>query len=432
MAQPEGAGGDLAARVSTLRAQVRLLFDQNRQRGAAAWSDARFDFVAPSSAHYPFQWLWDSCFHAVILAHLDPPRARSEIRTLLVNQHADGRISHMTLWERDQYEHALTHMALQFTRSPYLSDISQTPVLAQALERLHELAPDQGFLEETLPQVVRFYRWWKDVRDPDNDDLVAIIQPDESGMDASPRYDRLMGLPADASDEDLFFRMGQLLGMLTDLRWDPARLWSEPPFLDEDVLVNAAFADGCASLERLCQAAGLNAGADWAGKQARATARALVAKCWDDEACCFWDLAGRGEEPQRVLTVAALVPITCEGVPAEVVRRVVAVHLSPGSPMWPRFPVPSVSPGEPSFRPGAGPLWRGPSWMATNWLLWRGLRRHGYGELARLLAARSLTMVETGGLREYWDPFEGTGYGAEGFTWGALVLDMLADEVAPA
>ena len=28
---------------------------------------------------YPFQWFWDSCFHAVALSHFDAERARSEV-----------------------------------------------------------------------------------------------------------------------------------------------------------------------------------------------------------------------------------------------------------------------------------------------------------------------------------------------------------------
>ena len=93
------------------------------------------------------------------------------------------------------------------------------------------------------------------------------------------------------------------------------------------------------------------------------------------------------------------------------------------------FPVPSVAMDEPSYRkavPEERLLWRGPTWINTNWYVARGLRRHGREDLARHLEDRSAALVESGGFREYYDPHTGEGFGAEGFSWTALVLDMLA------
>ena len=58
---------------------VRALYDRNRQRGVAPWCGVEYDFVCPSMETYPFQWFWDSCFHAVVLSHIDPARAQIEI-----------------------------------------------------------------------------------------------------------------------------------------------------------------------------------------------------------------------------------------------------------------------------------------------------------------------------------------------------------------
>ena len=88
--------------------------------------------------------------------------------------------------------------------------------------------------------------------------------------------------------------------------------------------------------------------------------------------------------------------------------------------------MPSVSASEPLFDAGdlGGFIWRGPSWMSTNWLLCLGLRQHGYAELADEIAARSRQVVQAEGFREYYDPYTGRGGGAREFAWSTLVLDM--------
>jgi mannosylglycerate hydrolase len=64
--------------------------------------------------------------------------------------------------------------------------------------------------------------------------------------------------------------------------------------------------------------------------------------------------------------------------------------------------------------------------MNINWYLARGLRRHGFAAAAARIEDASLALVERAGFREYYNPETGEGYGAEGFSWSALVLDMAA------
>src|SRR5690606_12810736 len=48
-------------------------------------------FTVPNDETYPWQWLWDSAFHAVVWAHLgEPERALSELRCLFARQHESG------------------------------------------------------------------------------------------------------------------------------------------------------------------------------------------------------------------------------------------------------------------------------------------------------------------------------------------------------
>jgi glycogen debranching enzyme len=152
-----------------------------------------------------------------------------------------------------------------------------------------------------------------------------------------------------------------------------------------------------------------------------------VSKCYDPSAGLFFDLAGLREEPLRVNTVSSLVPILLEDIPPAAVEALIQ-HLTDRSEYGAPFPVPSVAMNEPSYLPPTADsklVWRGPTWMNSNWYIARGLRRHGQTELARTIEDRSAQLVERSGFREYYDPMTGEGFGASDFSWTALVLDLL-------
>jgi glycogen debranching enzyme len=199
-------------------------------------------------------------------------------------------------------------------------------------------------------------------------------------------------------------------------------------FVMEDVLVNTIYGENERVIAGLLRERGDGQGALEMDRRADRTTAALVSKCWDPERRLFFDLAGLREEPQRVSTVSSLLPIALADLPRPMAEALVS-HIEDPRRYAAPFPVPSVAMDEPSYRkarPEERLLWRGPTWINTNWYVARGLRRHGREDLARTIEDRSAALVEKGGFREYYDPFTGEGFGAEHFSWTALVLDLLA------
>ena len=91
---------------------------------------------------------------------------------------------------------------------------------------------------------------------------------------------------------------------------------------------------------------------------------------------------------------------------------------------WTSFPIANTPADSPAFAPDH--YWRGNVWPCLNWLIYRGLHRYGYYELADQLAYRSFALLEQSGFWEYYHPHTGQGLGGQAFSWAAVILDMIA------
>jgi glycogen debranching enzyme len=390
----------------------------------------RYRYTVPSPSRYRFQWHWDSCFHAIVWSAIDIARARDELRALVARQNEAGLLPHIVYWQSElvgrmgaQYLESAGVDWLVPGRKPRASAQIQPPLVAQALEAVVADDADDRFLHELLEPVARHYRYLAKARDPDHDALISIISQFESGLDFSPLYDPSPG-EIDPSPRRLRTRarLAQLLNKACNhhaelvLRINPLQ-W-------EDVLVNSAYADGLASLARLAQRAGDSQLASWAAIEADRVLGALLERCYDPGRGLFFILAGRGEQLLRLKTTVSLMPLLVETLPAEIAARLVE-HLTDPREFWSRYPVPSVALDEPSFIPtaevnGMRCIWRGPSAPNTNWLLARGLRRHGYHAVADTLAERTRELAEQGGFNEFYNPLTGVAVGAPDFGWATL------------
>ncbi|MBX4199559.1 hypothetical protein KW789_01565, partial [Candidatus Saccharibacteria bacterium] len=60
-------------------------------------------WTIPAANLYPHQWLWDSCFIAIGLRHLNIPRAQKELESLLRGQWTNGMLPHIILNSSPKY-----------------------------------------------------------------------------------------------------------------------------------------------------------------------------------------------------------------------------------------------------------------------------------------------------------------------------------------
>jgi glycogen debranching enzyme len=384
----------------------------------AGWREGRradgtpFAFTCPAPRRYPHQWYWDSCFHAIVWRHIDPERAREELRTLVRAMSPKGLVPHTVFWAgRARWRRAPIY-ATASTFGSLATAHTQTPALALAWE----VVADGGreFELEGVEPLARHYDWLARERDPDGDGLVTILFPDESGLDDSPKYDPVYRRMA-------HYRPGYFR-LVERYRRRGYRTQSIVERFDhhvEDVLFNVVYALSLRALHRM-------SGEPRFLRRAQRAEAALMDRCWDERRGLFFDLATRSERRIDVSTWSSLAPLTLSALPEHVRRRLVEEHLlDPGRYRAP-VGIPSVSMDEPSFRPGFDRFrcWRGPSWVNTAWLLVPPMRELGYEEDASRIVRSLAETVERRGFREYYDPLTGRGHGARDFGWSTLLVDL--------
>ena len=404
-----------------LEERARQILLTNLRRGVADWNGREFSFVVPSLTGYPFQWFWDSCFHAIALTHLDPDQARSEITTLLSGAQPDGFIPHIIFWEMDKQPDFLSRNIVGMT-SPYFSATIQPPIIAYAVERVYRATGDVEFRDAALPVLTAYYRWLRYHRDPDEDGLIAVIQPEEAGTDCSPKYDEALKLE-ELSNQGFISALRKVYAAYEPMRGDDRRILAADIFHFEDVLVNSIYAFSLRSLARLL---GDSPEAAEFRREADKTRDALLEKCWNEKAGAFFDLSGVSEKQVEVVTISSLMPLVLSDLPRRIVERLVEQWVRNPDHFWLPYPLPSVPASNPKFMPGnpRGFIWRGPTWVNTNWFLSHSLKGHGYLELAETIVAKTHEAVEKSGFREYYHPYTGEGLGARDFGWTTLILDM--------
>ena len=412
-AEPRSHPFDAGAVSPGVREQVLGIADQTLRGN---WIEGERDSVQygysrPSPGHYPWQWYWDSCFHAIVWRRFDRARAESELRSLLAGGSEDGFIGHTIFWHGHvDWQRRWTYNVTS-GKARNTSTI-QPPLLAWAW-RIAVGDP------ATEPRITAHHRWLEANRDLDGDGLLWIVQPDESGLDSSPKFDPVWGLRAHARPLFPF-----LIARNRRLGWDARRVLDAGGPLLCEVVTNVLWC-----LARI------------AAGEPSITPR-IVERLWDERRGLFLDIA-RGDlahegrtDPAgadrriRTSTWSALAPLALPDLPEEIGRRLIEEHLLDQRRYWLPFPPTSVSAEEPSFEPRKwkGPLWRlywrGPTWINSAWLIWMGLLRHGYDTDAMEMARRLSGAVADQGLREFYEPYSGEGLGAKEFGWSSLIAEL--------
>ncbi|OGY26747.1 MAG: hypothetical protein A2Z11_02105 [Candidatus Woykebacteria bacterium RBG_16_43_9] len=413
--------------------QAKGTLNGNLKTGYSDWANTKYKYICPSKSHYQHQWFWDSCFHAIALSHLDLELAKNEVNSLLWAQRKDGFIPHIIYWDRRNYNSLLTNLGsrleskLSFT--PKSTELIQPPLIAQAVEAIYQKDKNIDFLHKVLPKLKSYYLWLANNRDPDNDGLISIIAPYESGLDQSPSYDPIFG--TENKPQIFSAVVGRTITFRNMMRnYNLESIFEADYFNVKDVLVNSIYIKNLETLSNLLHEIDQEESARHFHQLSLKGKDALIKKCFDRSESIFFDTYGSSDKTVKVKTIKGLLPLMLD-LPKGMVGDIVKKHILNRKEFDLPYPIPTVAADEESFSPVPTKianyplLCRGPTWINTNWYIFNGLKKHGYEKEADNLREKTIQLIQKSGFREFFNPFSGEGYGAVDFSWSTLVVDMI-------
>lgn len=375
-------------------------------------------YTVPSPSTYPYQWLWDSCFHAIALSHFEPEAAKKELESLLAKQFPSGMIPHIIFWEKK-----ILKPYYFIWENGETSTITQPPMIAYAAWEIHRKEESKEFLEKIYEPMLRFYQYFTERRDLDDHKLIGIINPDESGEDNSPRFDEPMGVNSDISFLRHIYERNRLVEKNRKQEFNEEACMSQN-FWVRDVPFNAILIRNLQALGHIASFLGDSSGEHFAISNADAIGAAMRAHMFEDGV--FWSVAGQDHTKLKVATWAHFIPLFADLYTQEEAEFLMEEHFRNDNTFRSQYGIRTVSKEEPSYR--SERFWRGPIWLAPQWFMYKGLQAYGLKEDAAFIKRAMEACVQKSGFREYFNPETGEGLGAKDFTWGTLLLDMQEEE----
>jgi len=417
----------------------------------------------PAPDLYPHQWLWDSCFIAIGIAHYNPQRAAQEIYSLLKGQWQNGMVPHMIFatsknggrnhnldarfWQSKRNQAAPQHIAT--------SGITQPPMIAEAcLQISQKMTKQEGqaFLNQVFPRLVAYHQWLYRERDPDKNGVVSLFHPWETGLDNAPKWMEELSLVHSPlwiktietlqldwiiervfrrdikrvkSDERMTtinaLKLTHVALSLKKQNYETPKILRNPHFIIESLSFNSILIGNNRALTNIAKQLDKEIPEDLLLSFRRS--KAGLESLWDAESKEFCHRNYLTGQLTRVEGIARLLPLYSGLISKGQADNIVA-ELNDHQKFLSNFPVPSVSKSSPHFNPRK--YWQGPSWLNTNWLIVKGLELYGYQDEAMYIRQQSIAMVADQGSYEYFQPDTGEGLGAQNFSWTAAVtIDFL-------
>ncbi len=420
--------------------------------------NSRDGYTMPAGDLYPHQWLWDSCFTAIGLRHVDVERAKSELTSLLRGQWSNGMLPNMIFSNDPAFRQ--DRRAWQSWRNPAApsnvatSGITQPPMLAEAIVRVGErlkLPERRLWYRQMWDGLLAYHQWLYTERDPHHEGLISLVHPWETGLDNSPPWMaylqdhqmpwwiRLMHSTGLENVVGLFRRDSRSVPLnerftnhevlaLYDVQlrlrrkgYNIDRILDHSLFTIEDLGFNSIFIRANRLLQSIAETLGEELPEDLVASMHK-TERSFD-ELWDDLTGQYYSRDFITHHHLRESSIATLLPLYAGHISKDRAAQLVKLIESPHQ-FGLHFPLPSVPKASAWF--DSKRYWQGPTWINTNWLVIDGLRRYGYNEHAAVLTEMTLELVRTHGCYEYFDPLDGSPHGASNFSWSAaLAIDLL-------
>jgi hypothetical protein len=174
-------------------------------------------------------------------------------------------------------------------------------------------------------------------------------------------------------------------------------------------------------------------------KRADELSRLVEATMWDDSTGFYYNVDRdtnsfmRGELDLRRQEIIGFLPLWA-GVASPERAKTLVEKLTDPKKFWRRFGLPTLAADDPGYEPQIRRCcqWNGAVWLEWNYLVFSGLRRYGYEEIARELGSR---MVEAAAVQlernhRFWEsysPDEVKLASPQSYIWDSILARVLID-----
>ncbi len=332
---------------------------------------------------FPGIWNWDSAFHMIGTARFDKDLAHEQMRAFFLFQKEDGLLPDV--------------IYLPMEGSRILDKYSKPPVWAWALELTDRRQPDDAFLAEMYPKLVKNEHFWRTQRYREEDGLFfystsetgklrATYMRWESGLDDSIRFDGSALEHMYPVDLNCFmiawYKSMQYLAQRLN-RPDDIRIWQQ---------------------------------------REKALEAAVQRTLWSEADACFWDWDYEEKAFVKVITPAIYMPLWA-GIATKAQAAAVERFAKDPKKLYPCMPTVALD------HPKMDPLgyWRGSVWMNTAYFAIKGLYDYGLTETAMKIRNTLLNWLEqTDTIFENYNPLTGEGKCAKDFSWSCVfAMEMI-------
>ena len=418
----------------------------------------RGNYTQPAHKLYPHQWLWDSCFIAIGLRHLDVERAKMEILSLLRGQWDNGMLPNIIF--RDDPQYHFDRSTWRSWLNPFAPEgvsttgITQPPMLAEAVVQVGkklEWPERRLWYRMVYPALLKYHEWLYKERDPHGEGLVLLIHPWETGLDNTPpwmdemhehlmplwirltektRFDRVINLfrrdTKSVLIDERFSTIESLMLMDTQRRlrrkrYDINKILDHSLFAIEDLSFNSILIRANTHLREIAKS--LKEELPPELEQDMKKTEQAFEELWDMYSAQYYSRDFITHNLLKTPSIATFLPLYAGHIDKDRAEKLVRLLENEHS-FGPAYPVPSVPLN--SFWFHRKLYWQGPTWVNMNWLIIDGLERYGFKDHAEALRESTLEMVKKSGFYEYFDPVDASPAGVADFSWtAALTIDLL-------
>jgi hypothetical protein len=357
-------------------------------------------YFASSAFMYPNQYFWDEGFHSILLSNLkDADLPYQYMENFIYAQAPDGGMpgsSSFTQSFETYRKEAAKHGSKDM--QPIVSAVT-----------LNYLKEKKGWKNDKIKIMYdsfnKYVDWLYKYKDKNKNGLVEYTSSFNSGTDDSPRFDGL-------------FSKGNHIGVMQAVESVEQNVWlslmhhnlSEMAVLLGDINAATKHAKKAAILETK-----------------------IEKYFWNEEDGYYYDINTKTHQQIKVKTQFTFLVMFMKNARKDRIKRLVTEHLTNPKEFWVNYPIPSVALSEPTFTRNT--MWRGPVWPNMNWLICLGLEQHGYRDIAKEIAIKTVKLlgpqykgdvcVRGPRFNEWYDPIDGKALGNENMSWSCTVADLI-------